>query len=456
MWFGKLTRHATQKLHLMANCTFAAMVLGHKAAFHTLGCKLNFSETSTLARQLAEAGYARVHIDDAPDVVVINTCSVTDHADAKCRNAVRRAMQSNPDAFVVVVGCYAQLKPAEIADIDGVDLVLGAGEKFNLAEHLASATRGGESKAIAGEIKEVRDFIPGFSSGDRTRTFLKVQDGCNYFCAFCTIPLARGRSRSANVAETVTQARKAVEAGAKEIVLTGVNIGDFGTAHGESLLDLAKALDELDGVERFRISSIEPNLLEDDLIDFVASSNKFQPHFHIPLQSGSDEVLAAMRRRYRTELYASRIRRIREKMPHASIGVDVIVGFPGESDALFMDTVNFIKSLDVSYLHVFTYSERPNTTALRIDDVVPVPVRKERNKTLRNVSLKSQRAHYAAHLHDVLPVLFEEAEEDGVRMGYTPNYIRVAVPSTEVQGNSIRSVRLDRIDPLGWVHGSLA
>ena len=456
MWFGKLTRHATQKLHLMANCTFAAMVLGHKAAFHTLGCKLNFSETSTLARQLAEAGYARVHIDDAPDVVVINTCSVTDHADAKCRNAVRRAMQSNPDAFVVVVGCYAQLKPAEIADIDGVDLVLGAGEKFNLAEHLASATRGGESKAIAGEIKEVRDFIPGFSSGDRTRTFLKVQDGCNYFCAFCTIPLARGRSRSANVAETVTQARKAVEAGAKEIVLTGVNIGDFGTAHGESLLDLAKALDELDGVERFRISSIEPNLLEDDLIDFVASSNKFQPHFHIPLQSGSDEVLAAMRRRYRTELYASRIRRIREKMPHASIGVDVIVGFPGESDAFFIDTVNFIKSLDVSYLHVFTYSERPNTTALRIDDVVPVPVRKERNKTLRNVSLKSQRAHYAAHLHDVLPVLFEEAEEDGVRMGYTPNYIRVAVPSTEVQGNSIRSVRLDRIDPLGWVHGSLA
>ena len=443
-------------MHLLADCTFAAMVLGHKAAFHTLGCKLNFSETSTLARQLAEAGYARVHIDDAPDVVVINTCSVTDHADAKCRNAVRRAMQSNPDAFVVVVGCYAQLKPAEIADIDGVDLVLGAGEKFNLADHLASASKGDEAKAIAGEIKEVRDFIPGFSSGDRTRTFLKVQDGCNYFCAFCTIPLARGRSRSANVADTVAQARKAVEAGAKEIVLTGVNIGDFGTAHGESLLDLAKALDNLDGVERFRISSIEPNLLEDDLIDFVTASKKFQPHFHIPLQSGSDDVLAAMRRRYRTELYASRIQRIREKMPHASIGVDVIVGFPGETDALFLETVDFIKSLDVSYLHVFTYSERPNTTALRIDEVVPVPVRKERNKTLRNVSLKVQRAHYESHLQDALPVLFEEAEEDGLRMGYTPNYIRVAVPSAEVQGNSIRSVRLDRIDPLGWVHGSLA
>ena len=443
-------------MHLLADCTFAAMVLGHKAAFHTLGCKLNFSETSTLARQLAEAGYARVHIDDAPDVVVINTCSVTDHADAKCRNAVRRAMQSNPDAFVVVVGCYAQLKPAEIADIDGVDLVLGAGEKFNLADHLASASKGDEAKAIAGEIKEVRDFIPGFSSGDRTRTFLKVQDGCNYFCAFCTIPLARGRSRSANVADTVAQARKAVEAGAKEIVLTGVNIGDFGTAHGESLLDLAKALDNLDGVERFRISSIEPNLLEDDLIDFVAASQKFQPHFHIPLQSGSDDVLAAMRRRYRTELYASRIQRIREKMPHASIGVDVIVGFPGETDALCLETVDFIKSLDVSYLHVFTYSERPNTTALRIDEVVPVPVRKERNKTLRNVSLKAQRAHYESHLQDALPVLFEEAEEDGLRMGYTPNYIRVALPSAEVQGNSIRSVRLDRIDPLGWVHGSLA
>ena len=432
------------------------MVLGHKAAFHTLGCKLNFSETSTLARQLAEAGYARVHIDDAPDVVVINTCSVTDHADAKCRNAVRRAMQSNPDAFVVVVGCYAQLKPAEIADIDGVDLVLGAGEKFNLADHLASATKGDEAKAIAGEIKEVRDFVPGFSSGDRTRTFLKVQDGCNYFCAFCTIPLARGRSRSANVADTVAQARKAVEAGAKEIVLTGVNIGDFGAAHGESLLDLAKALDGLEGVERFRISSIEPNLLEDDLIDFVATSRKFQPHFHIPLQSGSDEVLAAMRRRYRTEFYASLIQRIREKMPHASIGVDVIVGFPGETDALFMETVDFIKSLDVSYLHVFTYSERPNTTALRIDEVVPVPIRKERNKMMRNISLKAQRAHYESHLLDALPVLFEEAEEDGMRMGYTPNYIRVAVPSAEVQGNAIRPVRLDRIDPLGWVHGSLA
>ena len=431
------------------------MASGLKAAFHTLGCKLNFSETSTLARQLGEAGYARVHLDDAPDVVVINTCSVTDHADAKCRNAVRRAMQSNPEAFVVVVGCYAQLKPEEIAQIEGVDLVLGAGEKFNLAEHLEGASKGEVARALAGEIKEVRDFVPGFSSGDRTRTFLKVQDGCNYFCAFCTIPLARGRSRSASVADTVREAQKAVEAGAKEIVLTGVNIGDFGTAHGETLLDLIQALDVLDGVERYRISSIEPNLLTDEIIEFVSQSRRFQPHFHIPLQSGSDTILSAMRRRYRTKLYRERISRIRELMPEASIGVDVIVGFPGESDEEFMTTVEFIKSLTVSYLHVFTYSERPNTTALRIDDVVPVPVRKERNKTLRNLSLKAQRAHYEAQLGRTAQVLFEEAEEDGLRMGYTSNYIRVAVPSDRAEGNQMLSVTLDRIDPLGYVHGTL-
>ena len=410
------------------------MASGLKAAFHTLGCKLNFSETSTLARQLGEAGYARVHLDDAPDVVVINTCSVTDHADAKCRNAVRRAMQSNPEAFVVVVGCYAQLKPEEIAQIEGVDLVLGAGEKFNLVEHLEGASKGEEARALAGEIKEVRDFVPGFSSGDRTRTFLKVQDGCNYFCAFCTIPLARGRSRSASVSDTVREAQKAVETGAKEIVLTGVNIGDFGTAHEETLLDLIQALDALDGVERYRISSIEPNLLTDEIIDFVAQSKRFQPHFHIPLQSGSDNILSAMRRRYRTELYRNRIARIRELMPEASIGVDVIVGFPGESDEEFLTTFDFINSLNVSYLHVFTYSERPNTTALRNDNIVPIPVRKERNKTLRNLSLKAQRAHYETHLGKTAEVLFEEAEEDGLRMGYSPNYIRVAVPASEVQG----------------------
>ena len=442
-------------LHQGAKPTFATMVLGQKAAFHTLGCKLNFSETSTLARQLEESGYARVHIDDAPNVVVINTCSVTDQADAKCRNAVRRAMQSNSEAFVVVVGCYAQLKPEEIASIEGVDLVLGAGEKFNLIQHLATLQNKGEGRAIAGEIKEVKDFIPGHSSGDRTRSFLKVQDGCNYFCAFCTIPLARGRSRSATVAATLQQAEKAVAAGAKEIVLTGVNIGDFGTAHGETLLDLAMALDRLDGAERFRISSIEPNLLTDDLIDFVATSRKFQPHFHIPLQSGSDKVLGAMRRRYRTDLYRSRIQHIREVLPTAGIGVDVIVGFPGESDQDFMDTVDFIKSLSCSYLHVFTYSERPNTTALRIDDVVPVPVRKQRNKILRNLSLKMQRAHYEQGLGRPHQVLVEDATEDGLRMGYTPNYIRVAVPFDQAQGNQVVPVHLERVDPLGWVSGEV-
>ena len=432
------------------------MASGRKAAFHTLGCKLNFSETSTLARQLGEAGYARVHLDDAPDVVVINTCSVTDHADAKCRNAVRRAMQSNPEAFVVVVGCYAQLKPKEIAQIEGVDLVLGAGEKFNLVEHLEGASKGEEARSLAGEIKEVRDFVPGFSSGDRTRTFLKVQDGCNYFCAFCTIPLARGRSRSASVTRTLcARAQKAVEAGAKEIVLTGVNIGDFGTAHGETLFDLIQALDALNGVERYRISSIEPNLLTDEIIEFVSQSLRFQPHFHIPLQSGSDNILSAMRRRYHTELYRNRIARIRELMPEASIGVDVIVGVSWETDEEFLTTVDFINSLKISYLHVFTYSERPNTTALRNDNIVPIPVRKERNKTLRNLSLKAQRAHYETHLGKTAEVLFEEAEEDGLRMGYSPNYIRVAVPASEVQGNSIHHVSLDRIHPQGWMQGNL-
>lgn len=442
-------------LHPCAKPTFVTMVLGQKAAFHTLGCKLNFSETSTLARQLEESGYARVHIDDAPNVVVINTCSVTDHSDAKCRNAVRRAMQSNPEAFVVVVGCYAQLKPQQIADIEGVDLVLGAGEKFNLTQHLATLQGKGPGLAIAGEIKEVKDFIPGHSIGDRTRSFLKVQDGCNYFCAFCTIPLARGRSRSANVADTLLQAEKAVAAGAKEIVLTGVNIGDFGTAHGETLLDLAKALDGLEGVDRFRISSIEPNLLTNELIDFVASSQKFQPHFHIPLQSGSDKVLGAMRRRYRTDLYRARIQHIREVLPNAGIGVDVIVGFPGESDQDFMDTFDFIKSLSCSYLHVFTYSERPNTTALRIEDVVPVPTRKKRNKILRNLSLKMQRAHYEQGLGLSHPVLLEDATEEGLRMGYTPNYIRVAVPADQADGNQLVPVQLERVDPLGWVSGEV-
>lgn len=434
---------------------FCTMASGQKAAFHTLGCKLNFSETSTLARQLSEAGYARVTIDEAPDVVVINTCSVTDQADAKCRHAVRRAMASNPLAFVVVVGCYAQLKPREIADIDGVDLVLGAEEKFNLVAHLESLEKRDTGLALAGEIKEVRAFVPGHSSGDRTRSFLKVQDGCNYFCAFCTIPLARGRSRSANVADTILEAQKAAEQGAREIVLTGVNIGDFGTSHNESLIDLVRALDGLDHVDRYRISSIEPNLLDDELIEEVARSARFQPHFHLPLQSGSDDILAAMRRRYRTDLYRNRVEHIRRVMPHASIGVDVIVGFPGETQAKFEETLEFIKSLDVSYLHVFTYSERANTTALRIADVVPMHVRRERNKVLRNLSLKKQRQHYERQIGQVHDVLFEHSEEDGLRMGYTAHYVRVAARASEVEGNEICPVRLENIHAGGWMSGTL-
>ncbi len=364
------------------------MISGGTAAYHTLGCKLNFSETSTVARQLSENGFARVHIDENPDVVVINTCSVTDNADSKCRNIVRRSLKSNPQSYIVVIGCYAQLKPQEIANIDGVDLVLGANEKFNLPSMLDDLSKrvhgddepGGEIHA--GEIKEVRNFIPGFSSGDRTRTFLKVQDGCDYFCAFCTIPLARGRSRSGTIEQTLAQARAAVKQGAKEIVLTGVNIGDFGKANGETLLQLITKLDKIKEIERYRISSIEPNLLSEDIIDFVASSEKFMPHFHIPLQSGSDDILSTMRRRYRTKLYRERVEYIKKKMPNAGIGVDVIVGFPGENDALFQQTYDFVNSLDVSYLHVFTYSERPKTTALRIDDVVPINTRQSRNKQL--------------------------------------------------------------------------
>lgn len=425
-----------------------------KAAFHTLGCKLNFSETSTIARQLHDAGFARVGIDEAPDVVVINTCSVTDQADAKCRNAVRRALSSNPEAFVAVIGCYAQLKPDEIAAIEGVDIVLGAEEKFNLTAHLDDLGKRAQGVAHVGEIKEVRAFVPGFSSGDRTRTFLKVQDGCDYFCAFCTIPLARGRSRSADVATTVRQAESAAAAGAKEIVLTGVNIGDFGKSGEEQLIDLVRALEGVDGVERFRISSIEPNLLTDELIDFVGSSAKFQPHFHIPLQSGSDAILSAMRRRYRTALYRERVEHIRRLMPEASIGVDVIVGFPGETQAHFDATREFLLGLDVSYLHVFTYSERPRTTALRINDVVPVPERQARNKVLRQVSLKKQRAHYERFLGRERPVLFEQAEEDGLRFGYTPEYVRVAAPADLALANAVVPVQLERISE-GAVHGTL-
>ncbi len=416
-----------------------------RIAFHTLGCKLNFSESSTLARQFAEAGYSRVEMEDAPDVLVINTCSVTEQADKKCRNIVSRATRSNPHVFVAVVGCYAQLKPQEIAAIPGVDLVLGAGEKFNLLEHVQKKQHDSEPSIAVGEIKDVKDFIPSFSAGDRTRTFLKVQDGCNYFCAFCTIPLARGRSRSAPMEQTIEQAKRAVEAGAREIVLTGVNIGDYGTQHGASLLSLIEKLDQLEGVERFRISSIEPNLLSNEIIDFVAKSDKFMPHFHIPLQSGSDEILRAMRRRYRTDLYRERVERILAAMPDACIGVDVITGFPGETDERFEQTRNFLLSLPLAYLHVFTYSERDNTTALRIADVVPMEKRHRRTLELRMLSDKKKRAFYEPFAGSAQSILWEASEDEGLMHGFSENYLKVSRPWSPNAINSISTVTLGKL-----------
>ncbi|MEN9394016.1 MAG: hypothetical protein RL362_237 [Bacteroidota bacterium] len=420
------------------------MTEGPKVAFHTLGCKLNFSETSEIAKTLSQAGYAKVEMNENPDVLVINTCSVTDQADQKCRNIVRRAIKLNPDVFVAVIGCYAQLKPDEIAKIEGVSVVLGANEKFKILDYIQKKDL--DKKVVVGHIKEVNEFVPSFSSGDRTRTFLKVQDGCNYFCAFCTIPLARGRSRSATIEETLKQAKNAVDAGAKEIVLTGVNIGDFGTANGESFFDLIKQLDELKGVERYRISSIEPNLLSEEIIDFVSKSKKFMPHFHIPLQSGDDEILRAMRRRYRTDLYRSRISLIKEVMPHACIGVDVITGFPGETHELFLNTMRFIQDLPVSYLHVFTYSERANTTALRISEVVPMSERQERTAQLRMLSEKKKHAFYKEYAGESRKVLWESANENGRMLGYTDNYIRVSKALNEGQFNTVQMESLQTGD----------
>lgn len=435
-------------------------------AFHTLGCKLNFAETSTLARSMEEAGYALVRPEDRPDVFVLNTCSVTENADRECRQWVRRFQRNDPDAFVAVVGCYAQLKPEEIAAIPGVDLVLGANEKFDLAAHIA-ATGGkrSEGRAVHGPVKDVRSFIPswndadGLSTGGRTRTFLKVQDGCDYFCSFCTIPLARGRSRSGNIAETVALAKRIASTGVQEIVLTGVNTGDFGRHHGEDLLGLVEALDRVEGIARFRISSIEPNLCHDGIIGQVARSRRFVPHFHMPLQSGSDAMLQRMRRRYDTALYTERVQRIRALMPHACIGADVITGTPGETEAEFLRTHAFLRDLAVDYLHVFTYSERANTTAVRPgaaggDERVPMEVRRIRTRQLRALSNKLHRAFLERHLGTVRPVLFEAEEVDGHMLGFTDNYIRVALPHDPARVNTVVPVRLDRIDGEGHVTGA--
>jgi threonylcarbamoyladenosine tRNA methylthiotransferase MtaB len=400
-------------------------------ALHTLGCKLNFSETSTLGRMLEKDGYIKKDFDDVADVYVINTCSVTENADKECRQLVRRIQKQNSEALVVITGCYAQLKPKEIAEIPGVDLVLGAAEKFNLTEHLRNFTKGDPSKVCSCDIDEVSDFNAAFSVTDRTRTFLKVQDGCDYSCSFCTIPMARGKSRSNTIENVIKQAREIGSQGVQEIVLTGVNLGDFGIIDGErkeTFHELCVELDKIDEVKRYRISSIEPNLLTKETIELVANSKKFMPHFHIPLQSGSNKLLGTMRRRYKRELYEERVHMIKELMPDCCIGVDVIVGFPGEDDAEFKATFDFLHALDISYLHVFTYSERPNTKALEIKEVVPVQIRNERNKTLRNLSYQKMQYFTASQLGKTRKVLFEQENKNGMIEGYTDNYIRISTP----------------------------
>ena len=405
-----------------------------KVAFYTLGCKLNFSETSTISRLFEEEGYEKVEFENSPDIFVINTCSVTDNADKKCRQIVKNAKKISPDSFVVIIGCFAQLKPKEISEIPGVDAVLGAAEKFKLLEHLKDFEKQQETIVCASEISNATEFNNAYSIADRTRTFLKVQDGCNYGCAFCTIPLARGKSRSDTIENILKSAYEIAATEVKEVVLTGVNIGDFGIQDGkrkESFLQLIEALDQVNGIDRFRISSIEPNLLSNQVIEFVAQSKRFVPHFHIPLQSGSNKILELMNRRYKRELYVERVSQIKESMPDACIGVDVIVGFPGESDDDFLDTYNFINELDVSYLHVFTYSERPNTRAIEMKNEVPATVRQQRSKMLRILSEKKKRAFYESQLGKTHTALMEHDFKEGNMYGFTENYLKVQLPADE-------------------------
>ena len=412
-------------------------------AFHTLGCKLNFSETSTLSRQLEADGFLKKEFDDQADVYVINTCSVTYNADKECRQLVRRLQRKAPESLVVITGCYAQLKPKEIASIPGVDLVLGAAEKFNLTRHLKELSKGDSTKISSCDIADVSGFSASFSLNDRTRSFLKVQDGCDYTCSFCTIPMARGKSRSDSIDNVLCNAEELAAKGVKEIVLTGVNLGDFGKGpdggkgYRENFYELVQALDKVEGIERFRISSIEPNLLTEEIIDFVSASRKFMPHFHIPLQSGSNEVLALMRRRYRRELYAEKVERIRKQMPHCAIGVDVIVGFPGETEDHFKESFEFLHEIPVAYFHVFTYSEREGTRALDIKPVVPVGIRHERNKVLRNLSFMKMQEFTRQQEGETRKVLFEDHVKNGMMEGYTDNYIRIATPYRKEWANQV-------------------
>lgn len=436
------------------------MATPRTVAFHTLGCKLNYSETSALARLFESSGYLPVKFEDGADIYVLNTCSVTEQADKECKKIVRQALRRQPDAFVVVTGCYAQLKPQEIAGIPGVDLVLGAGEKFRILDYVDDLSKAqGKGMVHAGEVRDVNTFNASFSFGDRTRSFLKVQDGCDYKCSFCTIPLARGASRSDTVENVLANARRIAAMGTREIVLTGVNLGDFGNGteviEGTRLkkealfIDLVRELDTLEEVARFRISSIEPNLLTDEVIRFVAGSRRFMPHFHVPLQSGNDKQLRDMRRRYRRNLYAERVATIKNLMPHACIGCDVIVGFPGETEADFLETYRFLQNLDVSYLHVFTYSERANTPAAEMPGAVPVEERRRRNQALRGLSEMKRREFYRSHLNTVRPVLFEQHKEAGMMTGFTDNYIKIEIPAVQEKVNSIAPVVLQGLSDDG-------
>jgi threonylcarbamoyladenosine tRNA methylthiotransferase MtaB len=417
-------------------------------AFHTLGCKLNFSETSSISRLMEKEGFEKKPFDSLADIYVINTCSVTENADKECRYLVRQIQRKSPESFVVITGCYAQLKPKEIAEIQGVDLVLGAAEKFNLASHIRELVKGDPAKICSCDIDEVQGFHDGFSFNDRTRAFLKVQDGCDYQCSFCTIPLARGKSRSDSLEHVLENVRGLAAKGIQEVVLTGVTLGDFGNTDPETkrkstdFFELTRALDQLREMPRFRISSIEPNLLTNDIIDLVANSDRFMPHFHIPLQSGSNKILAGMRRRYQRELYAERVARIKTLMPHAAIGADVIVGFPGETDEDFLETRDFLLATEVSYLHVFTYSERENTRAIGMNPVVPVSDRQERNKILRNLSFQKMQYFTSLHAGQTRKVLFERSREKTMMEGFTDNYIKVTVPYQEQWVNRIVDWRL--------------
>ena len=428
-----------------------------KVAFYTLGCKLNFSETSTIARSFKDEGFQRVEFDEEADIYVINTCSVTDNADKRFKTIVKQAQKANEDAFVVGVGCYAQLKPEELADVDGVDLVLGATEKFKITDYLNDLTKNDHGQVHSCEIDEADFYVGAYSFGDRTRAFLKVQDGCDYKCTYCTIPLARGISRSDKLENVLKNAAEISAKGIKEIVLTGVNIGDYGKGefgnkkHEHTFLDLVKGLDNVEGIERLRISSIEPNLLKNETIDFVANSNTFVPHLHIPLQSGSNEILKQMRRRYMRELYVDRVSRIKSTMPDACIGVDVIVGFPGETDEHFLETYNFLNKLDISYLHVFTYSERDNTPATEMPGVVPMKVRKKRSKMLRGLSAKKRRAFYESQLGKEFTVLFEGENKEGYIHGFTENYVKIKAPWNPDLVNTLHQVKLEKIDEDGLV-----